>query len=171
MTVTVEIQQQGLREALRRLEQTPEIIREAAVFAVERSSNPALGALRFIPRPSVHPFKWSDDPAANERGRRGYFARVARGEIRTDGNRYRRSGALADAWTSDVESSGTRLVARLRNPSPGARFVYGDANGRGQIPGHDRTGWPDFAPVAEVWVENTVNELEERVATLLERRR
>ncbi|GAB4527821.1 MAG: hypothetical protein OHK0046_45980 [Anaerolineae bacterium] len=115
--------------------------------AVETHLVPALDMhildiLQSIPRPSVHPFVWSPNPAAHRRAARWYFAALARGEIPTDGTRYLRSGRMAADWTAETRltEDGTLLVGVV-NDAPAASYVYGSDTFR-QVPGHRTTGWP-----------------------------
>lgn len=91
--------------------------------------------------PGSPPYVWSRDKAANERGRRGYFARVRDGRIATRNGYYQRSGDLARNWTVYVVDEGAFFRVVVENDSGAASFVYG-SDRRPRVPGHRTTGWP-----------------------------
>lgn len=85
------------------------------------------------------PFIWSNDPAAQARGRRGYFAKLRReGKLNKGGGRHERTGALEDATHVEFieEENGGRFD--LTNQSSAWDYVYSQK----QVPSHYLTGWP-----------------------------
>ncbi len=85
------------------------------------------------------PFIWSSDPAAQNRGRRGYFAKLKReGKYNPNGGRHERTGDLERATEVhfyEVENGG---FYQLENGAPGAEFVITQEK---QVPSHYLTGW------------------------------
>lgn len=99
------------------------------------------------PGSPVYPYVWSLNPAANARARRWYFAnKVPKG---SRGGRYRRTGAMLKAWKIKVAVRNDRALITMENPSLGAEYVQG----RFQIFGHIRTGWPNADEIALKWSE------------------
>lgn len=97
-------------------------------------------------RPSPRPFIWSLDKAANERGRRGYFARVKSGQIKTANGRYIRTGKMKKSAFVDVnlrQLTGLISMGFRGEGAQGADYVYGLR----QIPGHK--AYPRLAVLAE----------------------
>lgn len=82
------------------------------------------------------PFIWSNDPAAQARARRWYFAnKVPKG---SKGGRYQRTGQL-EAGNEVVftpQENGGQFD--FLNPANAFKYVYGDR----QVPSHYLTGWP-----------------------------
>jgi hypothetical protein len=153
------------------LDDSEDIIQDAVRYAVRRTANPTLAAVNFAPRPAVHPFVWSLNPAANERARRWYFAAVKRGEIPTDGTRYVRTGRLNASFDIATEQSDDGFSAVFGTDFDKASYVVGDMTGNlEQVPGHRTTGWWELRPIAEVWVEETDREFRERLAVEVEAR-
>lgn len=102
---------------------------------VKRLRNRAKRTLTRYPGPSVHPFVWSYNKAANDRARRWWFMAIDKGLVRTDGVRYVRSGELGESWEMIYDASNGTIT--FFNSADGAGYVIGDR----QIPGHRRTGW------------------------------
>lgn len=100
-------------------------------------------------RRAVHPFVWSLNPVRNERGRRGFWARVRSGEIKTDGYGYLRTGGLAAAYAVDVTVVDNEVLTFIRNK---ANRSYRYTKGAWQIPGHVATGWQKDKPVIDAWM-------------------
>lgn len=100
-----------------------------------------LDALRYTPGPSKNgrnsdqPFRWSDDPIKDARGRAGFFARFPNGRERT--------GAMNEAWDVLLERVGRGFHVIAQNPVNYLKWVVGtfDQRRNYQIPGHARTGW------------------------------
>ncbi|MEL6527872.1 MAG: hypothetical protein AAFQ07_19400 [Chloroflexota bacterium] len=133
------------------------LVRASVEIATANASNDALRAVQRTPRPSVHPFRWSLDSNANARARRWYFAAVARGEIRTDGTRYVRSGDLGKSFDVFVEERSNSIDAVFGSDFDKASYVTGNADGSvSQIPGHARTGWFEFNEPAQQFVTDVV---------------
>lgn len=93
--------------------------------------------------PSSPKFVWSRGKRANNRARRWWFAAIARGEIRTDGHNYIRSGTLQKKWRVYAKVTTDAVTIQVINRGKGAKFVYGNRE-RPQIPGHRVTGWPSI---------------------------
>jgi hypothetical protein len=89
------------------------------------------------PRPAVHPFLF-----ATERSRRYYFYLVRAGRVRTNGRRYVRSGRLVSSWRVLPRGGSRRVRLAIFNQARVSQFVFGNAAGSRQVPGHRITGWP-----------------------------
>jgi len=100
------------------------------------------------PGPVVHPFEFATPKS------QGYYFATHQGA-------YLRTGGVQQ-WRVILKAfSGQTVELTFENPSPIAPWVYGPR----QVPGHQRTGWPEADPVlaeetvlilretAEVWVE------------------
>lgn len=89
------------------------------------------------PRRVYHtPFKWSDNPIANAKARRWWYANKR--------GRHQRTGRLKEAWKAEVNytPADQQIVVEIRNDAPGASYVYGAAEfGYRQVPSHAATGW------------------------------
>lgn len=139
--------------------------------ATADSANSALSAVQSYPRPSVHPFRWSYDPAKQDRARRWYFAAIKRGEISTDGTRYKRTNKFKQSWDVGVQESASSIDAVLGSDFEKASYVVGDDTGNiGQVPGHDRTGWYDFQQPAEQFQDDIIREVEKALPDVIERK-
>lgn len=165
----------GDLSAYRRLQDTINdtnaIVREAVEYSAERTRNPFLAGAQGTPPPSVHPFVWSRDPQANARARRWYFGAIARGEIPTDGERYLRSGKLGESFTITVVDNQGAIESVFGSSANSASYVVGNADGSlQQIPGHDTTGWWQFQPLADAWVDEATREAAEAIARITEER-
>lgn len=132
------------------VQQLPQKYRQEFLRGVTRDIVPAVNAalVRDLAEntppartPSSPTFVWSRNKAANARARRWWFANIKKGNIRTDGHNYIRSGKLQQAWTIRAIVQQGKATITVENPSRGASYVYGDEN-RAQIPGHATTGWP-----------------------------
>ena len=102
-----------------------------------------------------YPYVWSLDPDANARARRYYFGVILKGK-KTPGGRYRRTGKLLEAW--DVKANYSRdfehVEITMENAAAGAEYVQG----RFQIYGHIRTGWPNADEIAIKYSEIATEE-------------
>ncbi len=116
-------------------EQTPGLMKTAFERAVKRSIRRIKPAITTYPSrsPSL-PFKWSNDPEADARARRWYFANKVKGR---KGGRYRRTGGLAKSWQFIMETTNYAGAYRIQNLYRGAVFVQGFR----QVPSHRLTGW------------------------------
>ncbi len=126
-----------------------------------------LDELRVYPaRQPTFPFIWSNDPAANARARRYYFAVVAKNN---PGGRYQRTGAYANSWRVRFTGDGLRVSSDYR----GARWTGGSLARdvqrarRWQIPSHRATGWPVSSVTINYWFEVYREELVRRVQAQL----
>lgn len=112
---------------------------------LDRALNEAPGAV-------VRPFQFATD-----KSRRYYFA--------THKGGYRRTGAVLQ-WRIVLQAfSGRTVDITFENAAPYAKWVFGDAKGAHQVPGHRRTGWKNvgtvlpaetaavLADLSEAWVE------------------
>lgn len=98
-----------------------------------------LAELTQEPAQPTHPFIWSFDEAAQDRARRWWFAAIARGEVRTDGHRYIRSGMLVFNWEVVVNDTPNSISWSVENNAPGVDYVQGSK----QVPSHAMSGWPN----------------------------
>lgn len=106
--------------------------REAFRKQVERRALRVLGA--YPPERSLsRRFRWSNDPAANARARRWFFAHYPNG--------YTRTGKLGEAWKIGMSVSVAGFSVTVINPAKAASYVYGSER-YDQVPGHADTGWP-----------------------------
>lgn len=161
---------QILNDLASAVDASSDLLFEAVQFSVERTKNPFLAAAKGTPRQAVHPFVWSNDPAANERARRWYFAAIKRGDIPTDGTRYIRSGKFGNSFDIVAMRDGDDVIATFGSSASAASYIVGNADGSlQQIPGHRRTGWYEFDLLAEVWAEERIRETAERLAVLVEK--
>lgn len=158
-------------DILNTIENAEDILASVVEGAIAEVSQSYLAELAEYPRPSVHPFRWSYDDAANERARRWYFAAIRRGEIPTDGTRYKRSGRFGKSWDSVVQETGDSVDAVLGTKFDKASYVVGNADGTlNQIPGHKRTGWYEFQPIGERWADDVVRVVRREFPGEIERR-
>lgn len=105
--------------------------REAFRKRFERRALKVLGT--YPPRRNLsRPFVWSNNPEANARARRWFFANYPNG--------YTRTGDMGKAWKVGLSVTVAGFSVTVRNPADGASYVYGDDAYR-QIPGHAATGW------------------------------
>lgn len=120
--------------------------------------------LAFEPRVSVHPFVWSDDPAADARARGWWFANLAEGNIPTDGERYIRSSGLSESWVVRLEINGSEFELIAESKYKGAKWVVGtfDRRRNWQIPGHETTGWVRVRETADFWHEAFIEDYRQR---------
>lgn len=93
---------------------------------------------------------WSPDKRKNVRARAWYFAAIARGEIKTDGSHYLRSGKLGQGYQVTVVIRGTETFVEIRNKSDRKRHLY--TKGRRQVPGHRLTGWDKDDEIVKAWL-------------------
>jgi len=94
-------------------------------------------------RQPAHPFIWSFDQAAQQRARNWWFAAIAGKipgvRIDTDGEHYRRSGALLNNIRVFIDRpAGTITVTGVDSDA------FDFTVGRKQVPSHKRTGWKDI---------------------------
>ncbi|MGB1288002.1 MAG: hypothetical protein ACPG7F_15805 [Aggregatilineales bacterium] len=149
----------------------PEILAGVVEFAVSEASDPALSALQATPRPSVHPFIWSLNPEKQRRAQRYYFAAIARGEIPTDGTRYRRSGRYGKSFDAGVKETKDSVDAVLGSDFDKASYVAGNEDGSiKQIPGHVKTGWQAFRPIATSWADDVVQVVQRELPGAIQRK-
>lgn len=106
-------------------------------------AQPMLEDFQTYPGPAKHPFEWSENPAANARARRWFFAHYPKG--------YRRTGKLAAGYTVGVSESDDALAIFVRNPSKTLKWV----KGKRQVPGHRRTGWRQDDEIYSHWRDVT----------------
>lgn len=143
-TIEVRVDTSGLVGYSALLKQADRMIGEVVTGTVNRHGDEYLQPIRQAdPGPSQHGGRWSTDPAANARGRRGYWARVRSGQIRANPltGAYIRSGNLMRQWqlTANVNK------VTLHNDSPAIKYVstFSVRPTPGQPnPGHFLTGWP-----------------------------
>lgn len=100
------------------------------------------------PGPVAIPFQF-----ATPKSRRYYFANFQVPYKRT-GN-VRKWRIILKAFTGQV----VELV--FQNDAPYAQYVFGDAQGAHQVPGHARTGWINAAGVLVQQTEMVLNDLSE----------
>lgn len=104
--------------------------------------------------------KWTSD---NQR--MAFFASGGFGK----GIPYQRSGALADGWTIDVTTEGGIFTIKIRNPAPGAKFVYGSlaknpaAARRPQQQFHRDTGWPLAVDIIRPMIDDMLEDFKQRI--------
>jgi hypothetical protein len=94
-------------------------------------------------------FIWSFDPEKNAAGRRGFFARVKKGEIQTDGKHSIRTGAPPYGATVDVVQTEGGVVITVTNTWGKAGLVFGGLvreNQNRRVPGHIQTRWQSAYP-------------------------
>lgn len=148
-----------------------DVVTTAVELAVADASPSALQAARATPRPAVHPFRWSYDPQKNAKARRYYHAAIARGEIRTDGSRYIRSGRHGKSFDTGVRETNNGVEAVFGSDFDKASYVVGNEDGSiKQIPGHDRTGWTPFQQPAEQFVDDVVKGVDKEIPNVFTKR-
>lgn len=87
-------------------------------------------------------FVWSNDPQANDRARRKWFALVNSGRVRTDGKHYIRQGEPPYGLTVIVEIENSRAFIAILSEWTKFNMIFGSPlTGRGQLPGHRDTRW------------------------------
>lgn len=136
------------------------IVIQSKRYADERN----LDQIRIYPRKAVLPFQFT-----TKRSELWYFAnKVKRGNKK---GRYRRTGKLAKSWKTSVDRGNGIITATLRNTMDAAFYVYGNQNGKHQVPGHKTTGWkmPHGIKLWEKDLLERFNELyKERIGDLSE---
>lgn len=161
-----------------RFDLVPEIARQEGEARFKTAAQEAFtaikpeleAALKQTPRPSVHPFVWSNDPAANARARRWYFWAIREGIIPTDGRRYKRSGKLGTIWDIELLDNPPQILVKTNETDERGRFRYRWVVGtfdrrtgtRWQIPGHRRTGWYLVQNVTDRYFIEFVDDIERR---------
>lgn len=145
------------------VEAFPELAAEVVGDAFQREIEPGLlEELRTYPGPSLNslnsslPFKWSEDPEKDARGRRWWFANFQEGRERT--------GALAAAYEVDTLIGDGTVFMSVRNNNKGYKWV----KGKRQIPGHKRTGWQLDKPTIDFWAEATKEVIYDAVIDLVQ---
>ena len=128
--------------------------REAFRKAVERRALRVLGA--YPPRRSLsRKFRWSNDPVANAKARRWFFANYPDG--------YSRTGELGRAWKVAMSVTVAGFSVSVGNPAKAASYVYGSER-YDQVPGHADTGWQQaqdtFLEIAAAAEKLLLNELD-----------
>ena len=84
------------------------------------------------------PFIWSYNPAAQARGRRGYFAKLkSEGKYKPNGGRYKRTGKLERNATVRFIKLDNGGEFQLLHDADAWDYVYGEK----QVPSHYLTGW------------------------------
>ena len=115
-----------------------------------------LAALQKVPGIPKSPFVWSNNPAANARARRWWFAAIKRGIIETENGHYKRTGNLMKGWDIDIKNKTDGVVLTVSNEAAKGiiiAYVYGSLSldegeaARFQLPGHVATGWPFASPI------------------------
>lgn len=91
---------------------------------------------------------WSTDKRKNMRAQRKFFAMLASGEIKSDGQHTIRTHKLRDGYTANVFIKGTETLIEVRNSAKHYKFV----KGRRQVPGHTATGWAKDDPIIRNYV-------------------
>lgn len=126
------------------------IVGQVAGEAFREKSPDLLRALRREGlRRAVHPFQWSDDPAANARAAAWYAIAIREGRIKVDAYGYIRTGALTDAYdVSVITTQNGEITAFVRNK---ANRAYRYTIGKRQVPGHATTGWGKDEPIIADW--------------------
>jgi hypothetical protein len=149
----------GLTGYVDLLKQAPRMVEMVVSGTVEKNQRRYLDAMHQLdPGPSQHRGRWSTDPAANARARRGYWARVRRGEIRANPitGAYIRTGELARGWRLVANKNFTTLF----NPAQASAFVYTFgaivARGGRPNPGHIATRWPQEATTTALLSTNAM---------------
>lgn len=100
------------------------------------------------PGPVKYPFQF-----ATPKSRRYYFA--------THQPPYRRTGNVRK-WRIALRAfSGQTVEMAFENPASYAKYVYADAKGAYQTPGHRNTGWVNVSTVLPGQVEMVLNDLSE----------
>lgn len=150
----------------------PQIVIETALeLAIAKTAQPAIDSIGNAPRPAVHPFRWSLDPQKQAKARRWYFAAIKRGEINTNGSHYVRSGKYKKSFNVAVQPSSDGIDAVFGSNFNKASFIAGNEDRTlKQIPGHETTGWNEFAPVADKWVDDTLQALEQELPGIIKKR-
>ena len=110
-----------------------------------------------------YPYVWSLDPDANARAMRYYFGVILKGK-KTPGGRYQRTGKLLAGWDVKAAIKNDRALITMENPAAGADYVQG----RFQIYGHIRTGWPNADEIALKYSEIATDEFTEMWFTLVD---
>lgn len=128
--------------------------REAFRKQVERRALKVLGA--YPPQRSLsRKFRWSNDPAANAKARRWFFAHYPDG--------YSRTGQLGKAWKVALSVTVAGFSLSIGNPAKAASYVYGSER-YDQVPGHVDTGWQNsqdtFLDIAAAAEKLLLNELD-----------
>ena len=128
--------------------------REAFRKQVERRALKVLGA--YPPRRSLsRKFRWSNDPVANAKARRWFFANYPDG--------YSRTGELGKAWKVAMSVTVAGFSVSVGNPAKAASYVYGSER-YDQVPGHADTGWQQaqdtFLEIAAAAEKLLLNELD-----------
>ena len=160
-----------LKRLTKTVDDIPAILAGVVELAVSEASDPALDAMQATPRPSVHPFVWSLNPEKQQRARRYYFAAIARGEIPTDGTRYRRSGRYGKSFDAGVQEHKDSIDAVLGSDFDKASYVAGNEDSSiKQIPGHVKTGWQAFRPIAASWSDDVVQVVQRELPGAIQER-
>lgn len=128
--------------------------REAFRKQVERRALKVLGA--YPPKRSLsRKFRWSNDPIANAKARRWFFANYPDG--------YSRTGELGRAWKVALSVTVAGFSMSVGNPAKAASYVYGSER-YDQVPGHADTGWQQsqdtFLEIAAAAEKLLLNELD-----------
>lgn len=141
-------------------QRTPSLMKTAFERVVGRSVRRVKPEITtYPPRLPSLPFKWSNDPAADNRARRWYFANKVKGR---KGGRYKRTGALGRSWQFIMETSNFAGTYRIQSLTRAAIFVQGNR----QVPSHRQTGWSRAREVVEYETARLENELIETWFTI-----
>lgn len=142
-------------------QQTPGLMKTAFERIVARSARRVKPQITtYPPRLPSLPFKWSNDPAADARARRWYFANKVKD--RQKGGRYKRTGGLGRSWQFIMETSNFAGAYRVQSLTRAAVFVQGNR----QVPSHRLTGWSRAREVVEYETARLENELIETWYTI-----
>lgn len=115
----------------------PSLMKTATTRQIRRAASALRKRLAESEPPEMPtlPFVWSNNPEAQSRARRWYFAnKVPRGSA---GGRYQRTGALIEAYQVVADVTDRDALITLINTAPGADYVVGDR----QVPSHRATDW------------------------------
>lgn len=133
---------------------------------------PLLEDLRYVPdKLPDHPFIWSTNPQKQRAAQRGYHAAIRRGEIRTAGGRYQRTGEMAAGWDADMLIGDGSIVmvvehkAKSKRERDGLKYTTGDA----QVPSHERTGWVKHSDTIQFWRKAAFESVNRVIQRLLHR--
>jgi hypothetical protein len=162
-SLEVRVDTSGLQGYSALLRQADRMIAEVVERTVPRHHNEYLQPIQTAdPGPSQHRGRWSTNPAANARARRGYWARVRAGLIPADPvtGAYIRTGNLARQW----QLAAMRNKVVLFNESAAIKYVstFGPfvPNGGQPNPGHLFTGWPQQnTALAQVLIRTMVRDV------------
>lgn len=145
----------------------PEIVEDEALdIAIEYEPRIVKTLGTIAPPRGDEKFEWSNDPAANRRGQRKFFALLKAGIIQSDGKHYKRRGKPGMGWDIEVDRDGDNIVIRVFNKWKKSWTVYGRLRvnvRRPPIPGHARTGWQAANPKLQQIFSDMTRDMAQRV--------